>query len=137
MNASPHIPPSPTHPSHSHPPFILLPLTPLPPLSHTLSPDPQIFVDQVSDDVVAVTRHCPATHESVILVAHTSFRHPPHGFFPTEEQPRTNCSSIPNLTVKGVPHTHTHTHIHTHTHTHTHSRLQPPTTLATCSALWI
>ena len=92
---SPHIPPSPltSHPLPSH--------TTL--LTHLI---PQIFVDQVSDDVVAVTRHCPATHESVILVAHTSFRHPPQGFFPTEEQPQTNCSGIPNLTVKGVsPHT--------------------------------
>ena len=114
--------PLPSYPSLSHPSHtslslmsLPLPLTPHTPpshssLSHTLFPDPQIFVDQVSDDVVAVTRHCPATHESVILVAHTSFRHPPHGFFPTEEQPRTNCSSIPNLTVKGVPRTHTHTH---------------------------
>ena len=35
----------------------------------------ELFVDQMSEDVVAVTRHCPSDHRSVVTVVSTAF-HP-------------------------------------------------------------
>ncbi|KAK5982124.1 hypothetical protein GCK32_003796 [Trichostrongylus colubriformis] len=33
----------------------------------------QVFVDQMSPDVVGITRHNPVTHDTVVVVAHTAF----------------------------------------------------------------
>jgi len=40
----------------------------------------QIYVDQISPDIVAVTRHSPVTHQSIIMIAHTAFKQPKDHF---------------------------------------------------------
>lgn len=47
----------------------------------------ELYVDQMDPNIVAVTRHSPKTHESVILIAHTCFTYPDANAGPTSIRP--------------------------------------------------
>jgi glycogen debranching enzyme len=58
-------------------------------------------VDQVTEEIVAVTRHCPSSHQSVILMAHTAFRSPESWAVPTLDNAHTHYNQVPPLTIPG------------------------------------
>lgn len=53
----------------------------------------QVYVDQMDPNVVAVTRHSPITHQTVILVAHTAFSYP---------HPNAGATNVKPLRFEGV-----------------------------------
>ncbi|XP_052775290.1 glycogen debranching enzyme-like isoform X2 [Mya arenaria] len=53
----------------------------------------QVYVDQIDEDTVSVTRHNPVTHESIVLVARTAFNEP--------EDPEKTAHVRP-ITLEGV-----------------------------------
>ena len=70
-------------------------------LSHHEIIHTQVYVDQVTEEIVAVTRHSPSTHQSVILMAHTAYNHPQSWAIPTLSNPYTRFEHVPPLTVPG------------------------------------
>ena len=61
----------------------------------------QIYVNQMTDEIMAVTRHSHSTHKSVILVVHTAFRCPDDSVIPTNKNPNKHYSHVPPLTIPG------------------------------------
>lgn len=55
----------------------------------------------MSYDIVAVTRHCPENHATVVLVAHTAFSKPPDGVVPTTQNKYIQTTEIKPLHVEG------------------------------------
>ncbi|XP_041659129.1 glycogen debranching enzyme isoform X1 [Cheilinus undulatus] len=47
----------------------------------------QVYVDQVDADIVAITRHCPSTHQSVVAVCRTAFQNPKTHQYDTNAPP--------------------------------------------------
>ncbi|KAJ8409510.1 hypothetical protein AAFF_G00229110 [Aldrovandia affinis] len=47
----------------------------------------QVYVDQVDEDIVAITRHCPSTHQSVVAVSRTAFHDPKNHRYRDEAPP--------------------------------------------------
>ena len=56
----------------------------------------------MTEEIVAVTRHCPSSHQSMILMAHTAFWTPDDWAIPTQSKPNTHYAHVPPLTVPGV-----------------------------------
>ena len=61
----------------------------------------EIYVDQVTEEIIAVTRHCPAHHKSYILMAHTAFWPPGEWAIATTSGPNIGFSDVPPLTIQG------------------------------------
>ncbi|KAL7671642.1 hypothetical protein ACOME3_006533 [Neoechinorhynchus agilis] len=57
----------------------------------------QIYVDQVTNDTIAVTRHNPSNHNSIILVARTSFTKPDN---PKQTDPNIRPMFVPGRLEK-------------------------------------
>ena len=63
---------------------------------------PQVYVDQIHPDVHAITRHCPDKRRTVVLVAHSAFRHPSPELQPTKSHPAVTVHGIPALSIPGT-----------------------------------
>jgi hypothetical protein len=61
----------------------------------------------MSCDIVAVTRHCPEDHATIVLVAHTAFSKPPDHVVPTTENKHIQTFGIRPLHVEGTVCMHT------------------------------
>ncbi|XP_048587758.1 glycogen debranching enzyme-like isoform X2 [Nematostella vectensis] len=61
----------------------------------------QVYVDQIHQDVHAITRHCPDKRKTVVMVAHSAFSDPPDHLKPTQTNLQVNMQGIPPLNIPG------------------------------------
>ncbi|XP_048458318.1 glycogen debranching enzyme isoform X1 [Rhincodon typus] len=62
----------------------------------------QVYVDQLDEDTVAVTRHCPSNHNSVVAVSRTAFRDPNTSYYKTELSPMYIPGEITEIIMEAM-----------------------------------
>ncbi|XP_043554828.1 glycogen debranching enzyme-like isoform X1 [Chiloscyllium plagiosum] len=62
----------------------------------------QVYVDQLDEDTVAVTRHCPSNHNSVVAVSRTAFRNPDTSYYKADLSPMYIPGKITEIVMEAM-----------------------------------